>query len=343
MQELLTAVACFALGLLLVRLEPRRLSNGVVLLLAVSLAAFGVVGTVADLDSDPAHTASGLLVFGVLLMLFGYAAVLALAGVYYGIEVLRRERFSPATTLALLAGLALLGYLALGVSIVFGGGSSRAVVWLLLSMLPVGYLGFAFTAFLAYSWFYGVLARRAPARDAVVVLGAGLAGEKVTPLLAGRLSKGQQVLDRSRAAGNSPVIVTSGGQGPGERVAEGRAMARWLVAHGTAEGDVLVEDRSRTTRENLVCSREVLAEAGIEGPVTVVTSSYHAFRAATLMRTLAVPGEAVGAPTARYFWPSAMVREFIALLRDHLRLNVVLFGLALAPMVLLALAQLVLS
>ncbi|MEE6281711.1 YdcF family protein [Georgenia sunbinii] len=333
MTQLIVAAGVLALGVALMRAEPRRLGNGVVLLTGISMVGFGVVELVGQLGGDPGHLAGGLALLALLSILFGYAAVLALAGVYYGVEVLRRERVSPATALALVAGLGLLTYLALGVAAVRGGGSEPMAVAVLLSALPIGYLGFAFTAFLGYSWLYGRQSRLGPTPAGVIVLGAGLAGDQVTPLLAGRLRTGREVYDRARAAGTAAVLVTSGGQGPDELMPEARAMADWLIADGVPADHVLVEDRSRTTRENLLESRQMLAKAGVDGPVTVVTSSYHALRAATLMRTVGLAGNAVGAPTARYFWPSAMVREFVALLRDNLRLNAVLLGLLSLPLV----------
>jgi hypothetical protein len=30
----------------------------------------------------------------------------------------------------------------------------------------------------------------------------------------------------------------------------------------------------------------------------------------------------VGAPTAHYYWPTAVLREYVAIMRDHARLNV---------------------
>ena len=54
--------------------------------------------------------------------------------------------------------------------------------------------------------------------------------------------------------------VVSGGQGPNEPCTEARAMAVWLCRHGVEPRRVLQEDRSTTTAENLVFSRQVIAE-----------------------------------------------------------------------------------
>lgn len=331
MQLLVTALVVLALGVLLVATEPRRLGNGVVLVAGLTLAGLGFVDLIAATESDPGHVVSALVLLAMLALLLLYAAVLAAGGIYYGIEVLRRERLSAATLLALVAGFGLLGYLTLGL-VVASRNDPATVVPVLLSLLPVGYLGFLFTVFLGYSGLYARLAGRAPVGGAVVVLGAGLVRGRVTPLLAGRLSTGRVVYEHGRAAGAGTVLVTSGGQGSDEPVAEGRAMADWLVEQGVPAQHVLIEDRSRTTRENLLLSAEVLMAADVPGPVTVVTSDYHALRAATLMRTVGLAGHAVGAPTARYYRPSAMLREFIALLRERWLVHAILLVLLTVPL-----------
>jgi uncharacterized SAM-binding protein YcdF (DUF218 family) len=52
-----------------------------------------------------------------------------------------------------------------------------------------------------------------------------------------------------------------------------------------------------------------------------VTSSYHAFRAAMIARRAGVHGQVTGAPTAAYFWPSAVLREFAAVFLSYKLVN----------------------
>jgi uncharacterized SAM-binding protein YcdF (DUF218 family) len=53
----------------------------------------------------------------------------------------------------------------------------------------------------------------------------------------------------------------------------------------------------------------------------IVTSSYHAFRAALLARRAGVDGQVTGAPTAAYYWPSAVLREFAAVFLSYKLVN----------------------
>ena len=70
---------------------------------------------------------------------------------------------------------------------------------------------------------------------AVIVLGAGLRGERVTDLLARRLDAAYDYhLENPNA-----VIVVTGGQGPGEDIPEARAMKAYLVEKGVPEKQIL--------------------------------------------------------------------------------------------------------
>ena len=110
--------------------------------------------------------------------------------------------------------------------------------------------------------------------------------------------------------------------GVDEPRSEGEAMAEYARELGAPSERMLVASASTTTEANLALSRTLLAESGVRGPVLAVSNDYHAFRAATLLRKLGIDGHAIGARTARYYLPSALLREFIALLRDHRVLNV---------------------
>jgi uncharacterized SAM-binding protein YcdF (DUF218 family) len=111
-------------------------------------------------------------------------------------------------------------------------------------------------------------------------------------------------------------------------------MRDFLADDGLEASSILVEDRSRNTSENLAFSAELLRARQVTGPVAVVTSDFHALRAALLMRAAGIKGYTVGARTARYFWPTAVIREYAAVLRDHFWLNAVMVALTCIPLVL---------
>ena len=129
------------------------------------------------------------------------------------------------------------------------------------------------------------------------------------------------------------MLVMSGGQGADEEVPEADAMAAYALTRGVTGEQMLLERDSTTTRENLLYSARLLAQHGEVRRVAVVTNSFHAFRAALLMRAIGLPGYAVGSRTARYYWPTAVLREYVAIMRDNLVLNAIGLALSLAPLV----------
>lgn len=314
--------------------DPRKFRTALYLLVAVVWGGMVVLGALVGALRDWNEAAGAWLLLAatlvVLATLVGFAGFLVASGV----TLVRREGFALTRLVGIVLGLLLLGYVGLAVAVVVTN-SLRVFVGMLLLGFPAGYLGFAFTAFLLYGSLYPAwMARRARPAAAVVVLGSGLIDGGVPPLLASRLRRGREVYERLAARGTRPqALVTSGGQGDDEPVAEGDAMADFLVAEGLPTDRVLVERRSRNTDENLANTAELLASRGISGPLAVVTSDFHAFRAALLLRRHRLAGYAVGAPTARYYWPAAVIREFAAVLRDHLALNAVLLALSVLPLV----------
>lgn len=240
-----------------------------------------------------------------------------------GITTLRRESRSLGNMLSLLAGLALF-FLPTALAVIEPAelvrddlayelqyGTYTAV------LLLITYTASCFAAFIIASLAYRWRKPKLPS-SAVIILGAGLINGKVPPLLASRLKRG--ITARHDDAGE-PVIITSGGKGDDEPVAEGVAMRDYVIEHGVAPEHVIAEDQSTNTEENLQFSRKLLPDAS--APVTVVTSSYHVFRAALLTRQLGLRAHVVGAPTAWYYLPSAIIREFIAVMRDHLKIHLV--------------------
>ena len=71
--------------------------------------------------------------------------------------------------------------------------------------------------------------------DYIVVLGCAVFGQKIPPLLAGRLDKAIQLM----ACNPNAKLICSGGQGPGEDIPEGEAMAAYAVAHGVPEEKII--------------------------------------------------------------------------------------------------------
>ncbi|MFI9047376.1 YdcF family protein [Streptomyces sp. NPDC053427] len=301
--------------------DRRRFGNAVHLGLAVTFALLALVGKLGKADS-----LLGMLAIVALLVLPALGTlVLACFLISNGVKMVRKEGRRPANLLSLLAGLGILALIAFLI-VALALRSRTLLVIGVTAVGLVGYVSFLFLCFVGYAFLYGRLRVRRDA-DYVVVLGSGLVGgSTVPPLLASRLERGRAVYERLAARGNTPVLLTSGGQGPDEELPESHAMAAYLIERGFPADRIEREDRSRTTEENLRFSRAIMEGAKPDYRCVVVTNNYHAFRAALMARKAGVNGQVVGSPTAAYFWPSATIREFVAVFLAH---KVVNFGVCL--------------
>ncbi|KAA5825936.1 YdcF family protein [Saccharopolyspora hirsuta] len=279
---------------------------------------FLVAGLLFQLAMVSELAASMILVVLVILVPI---TVLVLAGflIANGITMLRREGRRVANLLSLAAGLGIIGMIVLtGVAGYFRWKPLLMFTGAVNSVLF--YVSFLFVCFLLYSFVYGKFPHRTNV-DFIVVLGSGLIGSRVPPLLASRLDRGREVFEAERAKGRQPLLVTSGGQGPGEDLPEARAMADYLIEKGVPADQVLVEDQSRTTEQNLRFSKAIMAQLKPDFRCLVVTNNFHVMRAARTARAEKVNGQVIGSPTARYYWPSATIREFVAIFLSHKVIN----------------------
>lgn len=330
------AVVLTAVSSVRIAADPRRLSNALFVLAALvgwALSALSVLNLLgARLEAVVIAVIAVLIFLGIV----GFVAAAAVNG----LVVIRREGLRLATVLPL----------ALATVMILGAGLLTAVVnvmqahtfpvWLLAvlwtSVLFAVALGFQLAAFSVYAVIYGHLPVRT-GNASVVVLGCGLGdGGSVTPLLASRLDRAREVYEAEVNAGHHPVLVVSGGQGGDEVISEGAAMKGYLISNGVSEESVIAETASRTTRENLLFSSELLDSMDVDSePMIVVTSNFHVLRAASFTRDVGLDAQVTGSRTALFYAPTAFLREFVAVVRVYWKPNLALFLGILAAVVLL--------
>jgi uncharacterized SAM-binding protein YcdF (DUF218 family) len=117
-----------------------------------------------------------------------------------------------------------------------------------------------------------------PRVDAIVVLGAAQYDGRPSAIYEARLEHAVDLWRQDVA----PLLVFTGGKEPGDRFTEGGSGARWAVQRGVPETAVLIEERSRTTYQNLAGARQLLERRNPEGGrhrIVVVSDPFHMFRA----------------------------------------------------------------
>jgi uncharacterized SAM-binding protein YcdF (DUF218 family) len=317
------AIAALVLLVFGVLRDRRSFSNAMLLGLALALLALGLADRLADTPSRWSHW-----LLEVLLVLTAIGPFL-IAGflIQNGVVIARREGVRFKNLLSLAAGLGILAVIVLAVA-ALRAGSRELSVFSALTVVLFGYVSFQFVSFVAYAWLYARLPVRRRA-DFVIVLGSGLlGGGRVSPLLASRLDRGVAVYRRQ--AGD-PLLIVSGGKGSDERVSEAAAMSRYVQARGFPADRVVLEDQSRTSEENLINSKAIMQRLRPDGyRCVIVTSNFHVFRAAMIARRIGVRGQATGARTAGYYWPSATIREFAAVFLTYKWINLCFCSLIVA-------------
>ena len=155
-------------------------------------------------------------------------------------------------------------------------------------------------------------ANRAPENTTAVVLGCSVKGERPSRVLTERLCAAYEYLNRNPEA----VCVLSGGQGEGEgeEISEAECMYRYLTGRGIDGARLLLENRSTTTAENLQYSRELLEQHRIDGPVTIITSEFHEYRANETAKRLGITSYSTPGRTFFLYLPTFYVRELYGIL-----------------------------
>ena len=252
--------------------------------------------------------------------------------IHNGVVMYKKEGRSLSNQLSLLFGFVIgvgeIGttYLALtGWETEFAIQHKTLTIIIALISLSVIYVSVSFLLFLFYSLFLMIIPRKKDF-DYVIIHGAGLLeGNKVSRLLADRIDKAIVVY----ATDPSPtILIPSGGQGGDETVSEAEAMAEYMRDKGVPESDILLEDQSGTTLENLKNCKAIIDAREGRKYTALVTSNYHVYRALRYCRKIGLKCTGIGSRVAAYYWPSALIREFVAIHREPKHMIAFLAGWA---------------
>lgn len=287
--------------------EPRSFWNALLLMADLCVVILASTAT------------SGLTALIVIFFIIIVAPLFFLATAFFlmlnGFVVVKREGLRLKNLLSFLTGLAMVaGGAGTVAGLYYSQDSPDLQMLLWLGLCLEFYIAFSFVSLLLYSLLYTCLPKRVRC-DYIIVHGCGLKdGEKVTPLLKGRVDKAVRVYKRGK--GHAKIVV-SGGKGGDEKISEAAAMCNYLLETGFPKEDIILEEQSATTYENLKNVRDMLDQNGVRHRYIFVTNNYHLFRTSLFARKLKMRAVGVGCRTAFYYWPSAFIREYIAIMAQH--------------------------
>jgi uncharacterized SAM-binding protein YcdF (DUF218 family) len=268
-----------------------------------------------------------IVVFGIYILI-GYLLINTRA-------ILKRERRSLSSILTLICAVGLIALIIL--SSLFRIADMPgwlSAVWFGVLFVVAFYLFHVFV-FLTTLALYNMSKPRIP-QDYLIILGSGLIDGKVPPLLAGRIDRALRFAQKQQAkTGALPVLIMSGGQGSDEPRSEAAAMQEYAEMQGYAHERILLEDQSTNTLENMRFSKIIMDERMGEPAncqlysCAFVSNGYHLLRAGIYAKKAGLKKAlGLGAKTARYYRPNAVIREYIAFLAMHKK-QFVLFAAAL--------------
>ena len=132
--------------------------------------------------------------------------------------------------------------------------------------------------------------------DAIIVLGAAAYDAKPSPVFEERIGHG---LDLYRQGLAPKLIFTGGFGGATARFSESQVARRYALKQQIPAQDILIESRSRTTRQNLVEAKRLMEARGMRRAI-LVSDPLHMARALRLSDELGIDALASSTPSTRF-------------------------------------------
>jgi uncharacterized SAM-binding protein YcdF (DUF218 family) len=131
--------------------------------------------------------------------------------------------------------------------------------------------------------------------DAAIVLGAAVWTKEVSPVFKERINN---AIDLYRKGQVRKLIFTGGQGNPGEAT-EASAARLYALQSGLPASDILIEDKSHTTYENIFNAKQLADAHGIR-TVLIVSDPLHMKRAMTMAGDVGLVAYPSPTPSTRY-------------------------------------------
>ena len=262
-----------------------------------------------------------------------FIIIMSLYSIVTNIILIKKEGFEPKRLLG-----AILGFLA-----IIGLFGSQTIYFIITKLLIntekqiIKYaldicinatLSYLYTLIIATLYCNIRAATHIPAydKDFIIILGSKIKKDgTLTPLLKGRVDKAIEFGQKQYETTKKKIIyIPSGGKGNDEIISEAEAIKKYLMEKGIKEKQIIIEDKSTTTNENMRFSKNKIDEINKEAKISFSTTNYHVFRSGVIANNQGIECEGMGSKTKWYFYTNALIREFIANLMQEKKSHIVL-------------------
>lgn len=147
--------------------------------------------------------------------------------------------------------------------------------------------------------------------DCIIVLGAGIWGDKPSPMLEDRLLEGIKLYNNDI----SSKIIMSGDHGR-EEYDEVNIMKNYAIEKGVPSENIFMDHAGFSTYESIYRAKEIFEAK----KVIIVTQKYHLYRALYIANQLGIEAYGVGADPRQYVGATYReVREILARDKDFVK------------------------
>jgi uncharacterized SAM-binding protein YcdF (DUF218 family) len=143
-------------------------------------------------------------------------------------------------------------------------------------------------------WRYASVDEKQPA-DTAIVLGAGTAGGEISPVFRERIHHGIWLYQN----GYVDALIFTGGIGEGNGRSDAWVAGQYAIEQGVPEADILLEEKSTITQENIANAKKIMDEKGYRTAI-IVSDPLHMKRAMLMARDYGIEAYSSPTPTSRY-------------------------------------------
>ena len=143
-------------------------------------------------------------------------------------------------------------------------------------------------------WRYGNVDEKRPA-DTAIILGAAVDQGELSPVFRERVNHGIWLYQN----GYVKKLIMTGGYGAGNLSSDSYIAKQYAESQGIPGEDILYEEKSAITQENLRYAREIMDEEGLRSAI-LVSDPLHMKRAMTMAKDYGIPAYSSPTPTTRY-------------------------------------------